>query len=126
MKTEHIPIFSLKKSSSLFVSILFCFLIPYIVVAQNQHKIDSLLLVLKLSREDTGRVLLYLKLAEEGSNYSVDTQIAYANKAIQLAEKLNYQHGQAMALSELSIAASISGDYQKALDLSLQANKYFL
>ncbi|MEO8146894.1 MAG: tetratricopeptide repeat protein [Bacteroidia bacterium] len=64
----------------------------------SQNKIiDSLQIVLKTAKEDTAKVKALARLAYEFENSNPDTAIYFANAAIALATKLDYQMGIARA-----------------------------
>ncbi len=86
--------------------------------AQNQqHRIDSLLQVLKPAKEDTGKANTLNALSKEfwlTSDY--DKAKKYADDALQLSEKINYEKGQAYAYLNIATTLWYQGDFPIALE----------
>src|SRR5688572_2634450 len=82
----------------------------------NQFKIDSLKNELTIAKEDTNKVDLLLTLSQFYVQSSVDTGIAYAQQALDLAEKVNFQEGILYAEGSLSTSLTTSGNYPLGLD----------
>jgi class 3 adenylate cyclase len=76
---------------------------------------DSLKLILKSSREDTLKVNTLISLS--GSLVKTDAKEAlrYANEAKVLAEKLDFQRGQAYALKSIGMGYYFQGNYIETL-----------
>ena len=91
-----------------------------IIVAQaqqpNQFYIDSLKHELTIAKEDTNKVHLLTWLSGWYWDYSNDTATAYAQQALDLARKLNFESGIVDAEGTLSWALVLSGNYPLALD----------
>jgi len=91
-----------------------------IIVAEaqqsNQFYVDSLKHELTIAKEDTNKVHLLLKLSDFYVQSSADTGIAYAQQALDLAKKVNFQEGILYAEGSLSISLTTSGNYQLGLD----------
>lgn len=88
------------------------FLFSYnLLFAQNQVKIDSLEQVLQSDITDKERVDTYVKIAQ--AYYQSDSLqvFQYANKAIELAEKIAYQEGKIDASCELGWMNMTLGNY---------------
>ena len=82
----------------------------------NQFHIDSLKNELTIAKEDTNKVHLLLRLSESYVQSSVDTGIAYAQQALDLAKKVNFQEGILFAEGTLSTLFAVSGNYPLGLD----------
>ena len=98
-----------------FILTLTFFFSHFILVAQ-QNKIDSLQQVLKTAKEDTNRINTLNLLGRElflAANYEKATN--YSNSAKQLAEKLNYKKGIAVAYNNMGNINMSEGDYPNAL-----------
>lgn len=82
----------------------------------QQSTIDSLLLLLERSMDDSVKVKLYNELV--WVVYYSDPQEAkiYAVKAIKLAEKINYRQGLSEALNKMGIIEKALGNYDHAID----------
>ncbi|WP_343524602.1 tetratricopeptide repeat protein [Pedobacter sp.] len=88
-----------KLLTSLFI--LLCFLNSY---SQDLQKIDSLKRLLKLSKEDTSRVSLLIKLTKANKNNDITSAYKYCSEAINLSKKLKYNKGLFKSLtSEISL-----------------------
>ncbi|HXB13770.1 MAG TPA: tetratricopeptide repeat protein, partial [Bacteroidia bacterium] len=91
------------------------------VLAQKQV-IDSLHHVLKISKDDTGKVStlnrLSIKLLDAGQ---YDTSLAYADKAINLAEILDFKKGLAKAYAICGDNYAYKDNYPKILENDLKA-----
>jgi two-component system sensor histidine kinase UhpB len=77
--------------------------------------VDSLLQVLKTSKEDTAKVNTLNKLAIIFRSNNPDTSIYYAGQAKALADKMDYRLGAADALVNAGIAFRNLGKYEEAL-----------
>ncbi len=107
--------------------LLFCIFEAQLFAGQSKK--DSLLIVLKTAKEDTGKVVVLTQLADALTMNDPVKSIAYAEQAIALATKLNYQNK--LGLTYLVLAASTSstgknkdalGFLEKAIDLCDKAN----
>ncbi len=80
------------------------------------NQIDSLKSVLFTQKEDSNKVRLLTSLSYSYLQSSADTAADYAQRALSLAEKINFERG--IYEVELSLTASlmISGNYPLALD----------
>jgi signal transduction histidine kinase len=88
------------------------------VQGQNQKE-DSLLRLLNAETADTTKVNLLIQL--EMSTYDAGSGFAYLNKALELADKIDFQKGKLKALLRLSYGYRLSADYQKAIDFGTKA-----
>lgn len=85
-----------------------------ISLAQNQIVIDSLLKVLKSNISKNKKVDTYVRIAK-AYNYADSVNKAnYANKAIQLARKINYSKGKIDALLQLGVLNEQVGYFSEA------------
>jgi tetratricopeptide (TPR) repeat protein len=88
-----------------------------IVAGAQRSKIDSLLTVLKTEKEDTNKVntldALSDKLDRDAQYKSSDSA---GRAALQLAEKLNYKQGQAIAYHSIGYANFNMGNYDESLN----------
>lgn len=89
----------------------------------DEHKIDSLLTLIKTERKDTTQVNALNSLGFEYSVTSFSKAKFYLNKAEQLARKLNFKKGIANSLSYIGIACETQGDYFEALNAQISALK---
>ncbi|HEX6181071.1 MAG TPA: ATP-binding protein [Chitinophagaceae bacterium] len=109
-----------KSAQNIFLlSILLC---SYPAQPQSQDNTDSLKKVLHEQKEDTNKVkLLYtLSFSYTAGSYA-DTALAYAQRALDLAEKLNYEPG--IFWSEITLGESFAllGNYPLSLEYNFKA-----
>ncbi len=102
----------IKLNSFCFFTILFTFC--YLISFGQNHVIDSLLKVLKATKEDTNKVNILYQLSEE----SLDNEavLSYAILALQLSEKLNFKKGIANSLNNIGYVYALKGQDATALD----------
>jgi two-component system NarL family sensor kinase len=81
----------------------------------NQKEIALFERRLKASKEDTNKVLLYLRLARIICSDSITLSADFTNKAHALAEKLKYPHGVAMSTFQRGIYKENKKDYYLAI-----------
>ena len=93
---------------------------PLAQVPQRDTRIDSLQRLLATAAPDSGRVLLLAQLAYEHTQTAPLATIFYGKQALQLAQKLRYQRGEAWALVRLGSGFREAGNYPAALQVGLQ------
>jgi signal transduction histidine kinase len=94
--------------------------------AQSQLRfdnIDSVKLILTKAIEDSSRLQLYAHLGFTYAFLQVDSAIAYSQKAISLARKIQSKEGEANAIFSYGWALWASGNYDKAIDAALKSLK---
>src|SRR5690242_6956540 len=77
---------------------------------------DSLKTLISTAKEDTAKVNLLLALSKSYYGSSPDEAIKYAIEAKDLAEKIHYDKGEAIALKNAGIANYIQSKYIETLD----------
>ena len=95
-------------------------LIFYVGFAQ-QPKTDSLKVVLSKSIEDSNKVNVLISLTKEYYVITPEVALLYGNQAVQLAEKINFKKGQAVALKYKGLAYFNLGYYLESLQQYNQA-----
>lgn len=95
----------------------------FISIGVAQTPLDSLQRILINHPEDSGKVDILNKIAFINLAFSIDTMEAYANKAIELGEKLHYQRGVAEAHKNLGTAYYTKGNYRLGLGQLFMALK---
>src|ERR1700752_3208572 len=103
------------KSSKYFLVLIMLNMIQHHQFAQTK-KIDSLKKVLLTAKEDTVKIILGNKISWNlylTSNY--DSSVAYAQRALQLAEKTNFPAEKAKAHNNLGVCYIDKGNYPQAL-----------
>ncbi|MEO8146499.1 MAG: tetratricopeptide repeat protein [Bacteroidia bacterium] len=88
---------------------------------EGKEKIDSIISVLKIQREDTAKANTFNALAFEFRNSNPDTGIYFAEKALSISKKLDYKIGIADAQLTVGIAQSNIGKYEDALKSLIDA-----
>lgn len=89
--------------------------------AHPQDPIDSLKNILKNNIPDTQRVKILNQLSFRLSGNNPDVGLSYAQKALDLATKSNYERGIAKAYNSLGVVMRVKGDYPKSLNYFFQA-----
>jgi tetratricopeptide (TPR) repeat protein len=88
----------------------------FISIGVAQTPLDSLQRLLISHPEDSAKVDILNKIAFSNLAFSIDTMEMYANKAIELGEKLHYQRGVAEAHKNLGTAYYTKGNYRLGLE----------
>jgi tetratricopeptide (TPR) repeat protein len=87
-------------------------------------KIDSLKRLVKQGKQDSTMAINLAKLANELIDFGkLDTAIILGDQAYKLSKSLKYQKGVSTALTYLSFSYRLKGEYNKSLDLLLEALK---
>ncbi|MBM2813594.1 MAG: family 3 adenylate cyclase [Ignavibacteria bacterium] len=108
----------MKNSNLILIVIIIVFSLNQQIFSQRQGqaKIDSLLSVLPKAKEDTNKVNLLIQLSNNKSDAKPDEAIKYAQTAIDLASKLNFERGLAYSLKSFGLAYYVHGKYIEALN----------
>ncbi|MDB5148162.1 MAG: hypothetical protein JWQ57_2182 [Mucilaginibacter sp.] len=88
--------------------------------AQNDY-VDSVKKTLSTQKADTNRVKLLNRISMFYIGYNADSSLVYAQKALDLAEKLNYDAGIFYAEGYLIQSLATLGNYPLAIDFGLKA-----
>jgi serine phosphatase RsbU (regulator of sigma subunit) len=115
IERKNIPAMMLR--SLLYIIISIAFTIP---TYGQTPRIDSLLNVLKTSREDTLKALTYIDLCLAYRRELNDAKKVkeYSTKLMTLSKKLNYKKGKAYANMHESIFLWSTGEYLRSIDYS--------
>ncbi len=108
------------KFTVLFIAI---FLTLTFASAQNIIVVDSLVKQLTLSKNDTNRVSLLVRLGELYNRANPALALRYAQEGVTSAQKLNYKKGEAQCLYQIGGAFNVQGRYPEALEVLLKAKK---
>ncbi len=92
---------------------------------EGQAFIDSLLIQLPNQKEDTNKVMLFMKLSGYNATITPDEGIKYGQQGLELATKLNWKKGIAMAYSQLGLNYHSKTDYPKANDNNFKSLKIY-
>src|SRR5689334_19967022 len=87
--------------------------------AQELLNKDSLLQVLRLTKEDTNRVLLFINVGQQYENNQPDSAAYYYTQAKLLSEKLNYTIGVIKYISNITYILNLQGKTDSSLKLNL-------
>ena len=88
---------------------------------KQRHKIDSLLQVLKISKEDTNRIQLYSSLASSYYSLKPDSFFVYWKKGFELAMSLKQKKYVAMLNIKMAAMMTDTGNYSLALNYAEQS-----
>lgn len=83
--------------------------------AQQEEIIDSLLLVLNKSADDTSKVNVLCELAWDNKDNKPELALEYAEKALKLSGEINFNKGAASSCNTIGIIYYTHGNYDKAL-----------
>jgi signal transduction histidine kinase/Tfp pilus assembly protein PilF len=89
--------------------------------AQDKAEVDSLLLVLRASENDTHKVNILNRLSKISGDILPKKSIEYAQQALNLAQKKTYYQGQAQAYNNLGDAHESLGNFAQAMQFQKQA-----
>ena len=89
-------------------------------IAQDDKKIDSLLKVLAATKNDTARVLAMHDVAYNYVYSNPDSSAWYAQQALLLSKKTNFELGVTRSLNDIGNALSITGSNSAALQIFLE------
>jgi tetratricopeptide (TPR) repeat protein len=116
MRSKHL--YDFKKILIAVFSVLF--FLP--TLSSQNSNIDSLSTLLKRDKQDTNKVIHLYKLSWQYIKVGqYDTAIHYSNKAIKLADQLNFKRGISASYGNIGYVFSEQGEYNKALDYYLKA-----
>lgn len=105
---------------------LLCGIIFVSVQAQNKNKIDSLVNVLKMAKEDTNKVEVLVNLASQYLNNEPLTSLKYSKQSLALAQKLNYDRGQIRSLNNIGGYYYFTGKFDSTLFYNKAAFKFIV
>lgn len=102
------------------------FLFSGISIFAQSEVIDSLLIELKSSKNDSNKVKVLCQLAWEESNNNSGKCKTYAQEAISLSNQINYKRGVAFANNALGVFYNTIGDNQNSITSYRKANEIWL
>jgi two-component system, NarL family, sensor kinase len=102
------------KKNTLFSFIIILFV--YLPINAQNTKIDSLKIELGKAQEDTNKVNLLCRLADENFDINNTQTRNYAQNAYNLSAKINFTHGKVYGLNLLGLSYYVEGDYIKATE----------
>jgi len=95
--------------------IVLLFLSTHFQSISQSHQADSLLTIIKSSKEDTVKVNTLIVLSGSLLKSNIVMARSYANEAKLLADKLNFSRGQAYALKSIGMSYYFQGNYIETL-----------
>ncbi len=110
--------------------LLVCFFIQCFSQKQGQARIDSIMAVVNGWNEtnrptDTTETSVYVELAYELHKINPDKGIAFAQKALELSEKLKWKTGVASAYNRMGLCYWAKSEYPLALKFHFKALKLY-
>ena len=96
-------------------------LLPNLVISQSNPIIDSLKKALETEISSQEKVDIYNSIAQEYRNQDSTQTAFYADKAIELSEKIGYPKGVSNAYYRIGWATMTKGYYNKSIELYHQA-----
>ncbi len=106
------------RSATILLIISICSIITY---SQDIKKIDSLLEVINSAKHDTLKVEAYYKYGEALESTNPDTAMHFFLKGKQLAQKIGFDRGIAVASSYMLIVLNNKGAYKQGLEIAKEA-----
>ena len=98
----------------LFFLLIFVFF--YTASQAQSLKIDSLQNLLRSEKQDSNRVTLLWKLAEQYQFFKPDTTLQLAQQALLLARHIGYKEGESRSLAAMATGQYLLGNYPSALN----------
>lgn len=95
------------------------------VIANSFAESDSLEKKLKSMPEDTNKIIVLNKLSKKYRGLNADKALEYANMAMDLASKFNYQIGIAESYKNIAMSYWRMGTYDIAIENNLKALELF-
>ena len=99
----------------LFFHIIILIFFSLNLLASDNPEIDSLINVLKKSKEDTNKIFLYNQISKKYVATNPDKALIYANKGLKLSKKLQFDKGIALSNKNMGIGYYYQGSYNNAL-----------
>ena len=113
-------------NNHILLSLLFAFIIGVSPVFGNDTiQIDSLKIAVKSETNAEKIVDIYIDLADLYSFLNSDSSLGYAQKALDLSQKINYKYGEGTALFLISYVYDQTGDWLPAISNLEQAITIF-
>ncbi len=91
--------------------------------SHNGHYLDSLQMVIESANEDTNLVSLLMSSSNELFETNSTLAFQQADRAINLANKLNWKKGEALALLNVAQLYNLNGEFSQSVDAFLSAAK---
>jgi len=95
---------------------LLIFIVYCGVLSAQSSKIESLRSQLRNEKQDSNRVTLLWKLAEQYQFFKPDTTLQLAQQALLLARHIGYKEGESRSLAAMATGQYLLGNYSSALN----------
>jgi two-component system, NtrC family, sensor kinase len=102
-------------------SCCFLFTILWLSAFTQNGQIEELRHRLTVATEDTSRALIFSQLSLDYDELNADSAIAIAQRAIDLAQQINFPRGEVRGLTSLGSEFDTKGDLPQALSLDFRA-----
>jgi len=99
----------------------FLFFLIAIVNAQKQSSVDSLFKLLTTAKEDSGKAMLLIGIADYYETNNQDSAVFYLEKSKLLSENLHFKTGVYKYFERSAIVSFTKGNYSKAMEESNSA-----
>lgn len=119
---NHFNFMAITKSLLVLACLLSCFQVS----GQSKKNMDSLLLAYKNFKSDTSQVLTLIEIAYQYKTTTPDTMLLLSRKALEKAQKLGFERGQAWALNRMGVAYHAQGKYEEVVTYSQKSLDIFL
>lgn len=103
--------------------ILLGFAIAHIVVAQDQHVVDSLESVVGLMEDSEDKVNVLIDLSDEFRNSDFKRALTYVDQSCELSEKISFHSGSVRSLIRKADLYAKLSDHGKALEFAIQTKE---
>ncbi|WP_372651481.1 tetratricopeptide repeat protein, partial [Draconibacterium sp.] len=114
------------RSKHILLSLLFAIVVGGLPVFGNDTlQIDSLKTAVKTETNAEKIVDIYIDLSDLYDFTNPDSSLAYAQKALELSQKINYKYGEGTALFLISYVYDQTGDWLPAISNLEQAITIF-
>src|SRR4051812_45206470 len=91
----------------------------------GQALVDSLIIELPKTKDDTAQVKLLSRLAREITPFNPSQALDYANKSMNLSKKINWTKGMGLAYMNKATIYVTTSDYMAGLENAEEAYKIF-
>lgn len=107
----------------LFTSVFFLWLSFCVqnMYGQKYFDRDSLWQVIRKSKPDSNRVILYIQLGQQYENNNPDSALLFYEQALKLSQQLNYVRGIIRYYTNATYVYNLQGKYDTALSLNLKS-----
>ena len=104
-----------------YLALLFFVVSYFYSSAQGDRVIDSMLQVLKTTKEDTNKVILLLNIGEQYERVAPETSKQYYHQSLQLSQKIGYKPGEIKFASYYTAVLNMQGRFDSSLLLNKKA-----